>query len=95
MTTRGNLTSELYDLRRKYKDAPENEKAAIEARGKEINKILRSMCYQCGNEPRTYNEYYCSKACNDLYYPEKKGRKSIEHIKAELKEMAKLKHITK
>lgn len=77
MNTKQRLQTEKEQLRQEYKDFPD-KRVAILKRVDEIDILLRNMCYFCQNEPRKYNEYYCSEECNEKYYAPRKKREEYK-----------------
>ena len=95
MTYKAKLENELELMREVYPPAKELEdidilKRLVE-RADEIKILLNNLCVQCKEEPRKYNEFYCSKICNDKYYPlqrEKGQQKDVAYMQKRLLEMA-------
>lgn len=96
MTYKAKLEDELELMRETYPTAKElNDELVLDKileRVDEIKILLNNLCVQCKVEPRKYNEYYCSKECNDAYYPMQKERgqqKDIAYMQKRLREMGK------
>lgn len=72
MSTRERLEAEKEQLRNDWVVYPEKQKAILQ-RVHEIEGLLNSMCATCHEEPRTYNEFYCSEDCETDYYGKPKN----------------------
>lgn len=76
------LEQYLKDLRILWVEMPD-WRVDLALAAEEINRYLESVkiwCYQCREYQATFNGFYCSKECNDLYYPPKEATKLNDKI---------------
>src|SRR3712207_5671429 len=104
MNDKQSLLDQLAKLRADYEAAksksPE-ERRKIVAQAKKIkheNWAILDLCYTCKEKERTYNEYYCSKTCEDAYYGNARpatGRRpfDINYVKKRIQEAQKRAHL--